>query len=105
MAAGKRDSTNPKSGILFRNGIPLFYARERKGTATMSIKGQLRPAPKSGGKRGKQDTPPAEHDAEGGSHSIIHDALIDERGKMVRRARRKRGGVPVPAPERDLEEY
>jgi hypothetical protein len=67
----------------------------------MSIKGQLRPAPKSG----KQDTPPAEHDAEGDSHSIVHDALTNERGKTVRRARAKRGGVPVPAPERDLEEY
>ncbi|GHU49990.1 hypothetical protein FACS1894127_4490 [Clostridia bacterium] len=71
----------------------------------MSIKSQLRPAPKRGGKIGGQDTPPAEYDAESDSHNIIHDALTNERGKMVRRARAKRGGVPAPAPERDLEEY
>ena len=71
----------------------------------MSIKSQLRPMPKRGRKNDGQDTPPAEHDAERDSHSIIHDALTDERGKTVRRARTKRGGVFFPAPERDHEEY
>jgi hypothetical protein len=67
----------------------------------MSIKSQLRPAPKRGGKSYKQDTPPAEHDAEGDSHNIIHDALTNERGKTVRRARAKRAGYITRTRERN----